>query len=79
MSSANYPAVVNKPASCQGPQPIAHQSAHANPKPHPITAEFDESIFDDSMTISEEDLIYVEKSANESDLNVYPLLPLKRK
>ena len=41
---------------------------------------FDESIFDNSMMISEEDLICNEENfINETEGNIYPILPFKRK
>lgn len=43
---------------------------------------FDESIFDNSMMISEEELICSEETfiaVKDTDNNIYPLLPIKRK
>lgn len=84
MRSANYP----RPAppavnDANYPRPPTTnqfaQAAQAVLPPVAPTTVFDDSIFDNSMMISEEDLICDENFANDSDLNVYPILPFKRK
>lgn len=64
------------------PAPAVHQPIQAIAAPpvdSPMTL-FDESIFDNSMMISEEDLICTDENfANESGTNIYPILPFKRK
>ena len=60
-----------------------HNHNHNNNHNHNVyKVEFDESIFDNSMMISEEDLICSEDGliiGREQQENVYPILPFKRK
>ena len=83
--------VVNnlRPANYPRPQEIKENimvPVNAVPTIQPInnTPEmiFDESIFDNSMMISEEELICSEETfiaVKDTDNKIYPLLPIKRK